>query len=118
MKTYAIEIQNPTLDDLDNLTQAMSNAQDEMVKYTQQEAAKLGISENAASDVIYLRSRTRWTQKLEDELIALHKAGTPPNVYDFGSTPDNQAQLVKEVEEILAKENPEILKRIQSIKNI
>lgn len=38
------------------------------------------------SDVSYLRTRNRWTQELEDELIELHLQGTPPNIYEFGVT--------------------------------
>ncbi len=49
-----------------------------------QMAYDLGISEEAASDVWYLRGRSRHTPELEAELIRLHKAGTPPNMCEFG----------------------------------
>lgn len=53
-------------------------------RYTQQVAKELSISEACAADVVYLRSRSRHTPELEAELIRLHKAGTPPLIYDFG----------------------------------
>lgn len=36
-----------------------------------------------ANDVVYLRSRSRWTEHLEAELIKLHIAGNPPNICDW-----------------------------------
>lgn len=36
------------------------------------------------SDIVYLRSRKRHTEELEEELIALHAAGTPPDIKVFG----------------------------------
>jgi hypothetical protein len=57
--------------------------------------SELNISEACAADVYYLRTRSRWTQALEEELIALHRAGTPPNVFEFGSTPETQANLAR-----------------------
>ena len=48
-------------------------------------AVELGVSDACAVDVEYLRSRSRWTQALEDQLIALHKSGKPPNILEFGN---------------------------------
>lgn len=64
-------------------------------------ALEANISPACADDVLYLRSRNRWTQALEDRLIALHKAGTPPIITEFGVTPETQAALMKEVDEAL-----------------
>ena len=44
---------------------------------------ELGVSENCAMNVIYLRSRSRHTPEKEAELIALHAAGNPPNMCEF-----------------------------------
>ena len=52
------------------------------------------VSEECVSDVEYLRSRNRWSEELELELIALHKAGNPPNVNDFGCTPETGKALL------------------------
>ena len=59
-------------------------------------AKVLDISEQCADDVLYLRSRRRWTPQLEAELIQLHKDGKPPNVYDFGCTAETKAALLWE----------------------
>ena len=55
------------------------------------------VSDECVSDVEYLRSRSRWSNDLELELIALHKAGTPPNVNDFGCTPETGKALLDAV---------------------
>jgi len=59
-------------------------------------AKELGVSKECASNVRYLRSRSRWTQELEDELIRLHKEGNPPNMNEFGC--DNGSALEAELE--------------------
>lgn len=56
---------------------------DEAIKSLSKE---LNVSEGCANDVFYLRSRSRWTQELEDQLIELHRKGTPPDIYEFGVT--------------------------------
>lgn len=54
-------------------------------------------SQSCAADVRYLRSRSRWTQELEDELIRLHKEGKPPNMNEFGCSQKSplEAELEK-----------------------
>ena len=47
-------------------------------------AEELQCSVVCAGDVWYLRSRSRWSQELENELIRLYNAGTPPNICEFG----------------------------------
>jgi hypothetical protein len=88
MNTYCIELTNPTEEDMNTLTEIMSKAQDEYVEYVQKFAEENNISTACANDIIYLRSRSRWTQKLEDELIQLYKEGNPPNIMDFGHDDD------------------------------
>lgn len=60
-------------------------------------AKQLDVSEECASDVWYLRSRHRHTLELEAELIRLHKAGTPPDIFNFGVTPETQQALLDTV---------------------
>lgn len=48
-------------------------------------AYALGVSEECATDIWYLRQRSRWTAELEAELIRLHKEGNPPNINEFGN---------------------------------
>lgn len=47
------------------------------------------------ADVKYLRTRNRHTPELEQQLIALHKAGTPPNMCEFGCTKETGEALLK-----------------------
>lgn len=46
---------------------------------------ELGVTESCARAISYLRMRSRWTEELEEELIALHRAGSPPNIFEFGN---------------------------------
>lgn len=57
-------------------------------------AQELRVPLACANDVLYLRTRNRHTQALEEQLIELWKAGTPPNIYEFGSTPATQQALI------------------------
>jgi len=58
------------------LMERFMNAAEELSK-------KMDISKECASDVLYLRSRSRHTPEMEAELIRLHKMGTPPNILEF-----------------------------------
>jgi hypothetical protein len=51
------------------------------------------ISPALAADIAYLRTRARWTEELEQELIRLHIAGTPPSMCDFGCTEETGKAL-------------------------
>lgn len=68
---------------------------DELEQYMKDLAAELGVSVNCAQDVWYLRTRSRHTLALETELIALHAAGNPPNVCEFGVTELTQRKIRK-----------------------
>lgn len=76
--------------DMDNkenmaaFNEAMVKQQDAMAEYMDKLQKELGVSDSCAADVFYLRTRSRHTPELEAELIRLHKAGTPPNICDFG----------------------------------
>lgn len=63
--------------------------QDEALKIM----AELGVNEQCANDVGYLRTLNHHTPELERELIELHKAGNPPNMTEFGFTKDTQLAL-------------------------
>jgi hypothetical protein len=62
----------------------MDMLQEEHNQYAQDLATELGVSVSCAYDICYLRSRCRHTDELEQELIELHKKGTPPNMCEFG----------------------------------
>ena len=49
----------------------------------QRVADELYISEKCASDVVYLRKRSRWTPALEKELMRLHAIGQGPNIFEW-----------------------------------
>lgn len=42
---------------------------------------------------------SRWTEDLETKLINLHKAGTPPNVFEFGCPSEEMKEFVKNLVE-------------------
>lgn len=60
------------------------------------------VDEACAIDILYLRTRNRWTADLEKELIDLHKAGIPPNIMEFGCTVETGEALLSQAEEVLA----------------
>jgi hypothetical protein len=64
-------------------------------------AKELNVSDSCASDVVYLRTRSRWTQELEETLIALHAAQVPPNIMEFGCTTASAEALMNKVHERL-----------------
>lgn len=87
LDTFSVTL---TRDDLQNrekmdaFSEMMAKVQDETVAYIKQLAVELNASEECAMDVFYLRTRSRWTQELENELIQLHKSGVRPNMCEFG----------------------------------
>ena len=77
-QTVALDMNHP------DFVQAIAVLQDAEVEYTEKFAQELGISYEAASLVMYLRSRSRWTQKKEDEIIHLAQAGLQlPEIVDL-----------------------------------
>jgi hypothetical protein len=57
----------------------------EMEQYFQKLADELDCSVACATDIWYLRQRSRWTQELENELLRLYDIGQPPNICEFGN---------------------------------
>ena len=82
-KVVAIEIPVNNPEKMDKFQDAMDLWQDEMVNHISDIANKLNISVSCAMDVVYLRSRSRWSQENEDELIRLHSIGKAPNICDW-----------------------------------
>jgi len=66
------------------LQKFMNALHDETDEHIRKIAEELSITQDCAADVWYLRSRSRWTQDLEDKLIDLHKQGQRPNMCEFG----------------------------------
>lgn len=49
-----------------------------------EEAEKLGVTRNFAEGILYFRERSRWTQRAEDELIRMFRAGERlPNMMEW-----------------------------------
>lgn len=61
------------------------------------------LSDQHFESVVYLRSRNRWTQELEDELVEKLKAGETVNMSQFGVTTDSQAQIDKVIDDVVAE---------------
>ncbi len=62
----------------------------ELESYLEDLAQKLNCSRACAGDIWYLRQRSRWTQELEDELIARYAAGEAVNICEFGHSKGDQ----------------------------
>lgn len=78
---------------------------DEYAVYMIELAHELGISEDHAEQVHYLRSRSRWTQELEDELIRMGKCGEPlVNMSEWPPEEMRQGNPVKELVDRLWKD--------------
>ncbi len=90
------DIENP--DTMDVFQEMMNQHAEALNKHAKLIALTHGISESAALDVIYLRTRSRHTQALEEELIRLHKEGNPPMVQEFGSNEDSRRKLAAIIE--------------------
>lgn len=84
-KTAVVELDQDDLNNPETMAgfQTMMDAwQDAMIEETGKVARELEVSENCASSVIYLRTRSRWTQEKEDQLIQWDREGTElPNVF-------------------------------------
>lgn len=64
-----------TQEQKDELTELMGEWQDAMIEDQKDIAKTLNVSLGAASSIQYLRTRSRWTQNKENELVRLDQAG-------------------------------------------
>lgn len=89
---------NPSLKEMDD----MQNYLNDIASKLQTDAEKLAIvrcvTVACAQDMLYLRTRNRWTKELEDQLIQLHLEGTPPNMFEYGVTKETQENLLATAE--------------------
>jgi hypothetical protein len=79
--TFSIDL---TRNSMTEVQEAMDYYHNELLSHAAAEAEKLGVTVDCMLDVLYLRSRSRWTQELEDNLIVLHQSGHRPNMCEFG----------------------------------
>lgn len=76
------DIKNPNT--MKAVQDIMDASQDAMVLEIKRVSDELGVSEDYASAIVYFRTRSRWTQELEDNLIHMCKNGDPcPNMNDY-----------------------------------
>lgn len=83
--TFCLELDpNMSQEDWDKFNEDMDKVNQALVEEAIEISKKLGISEDCALDIQYLRTRSRWTQEAEDELVRMDKAGEErPNIYDW-----------------------------------
>ena len=67
---------------MDKLCEIMSDWQDSMYQEQEEIASEFGVSHTTASAIQYLRTRSRWTQEKEDELISRDKTSNPISLGD------------------------------------
>lgn len=82
--TAVVSIQGEmTPDQQTSFDDFMAEWQDEVIKVIQDLAKDLGISDGAAQDIFYLRTRSRWTQEKENYLVWLDQGNKPfPNMME------------------------------------
>ena len=84
MNAYSLSFDPNDEQQMAQFQQLMAELHEAYDQESQSIAKQLVVSLGCALDVQYLRSRSRWTQELEDRLIQLHREGRPPNIFDFG----------------------------------
>ncbi len=74
-KSFVVEVDPAT--DPGPVNDLMGAVQDAWVREIIDISRSLGVSDQVAQDIWYLRTRSRWTQELEDQLVAAARAGKP-----------------------------------------
>jgi len=77
MQTFSIEIPLEDEEKMEKFQEVMDDVVNETNFYIENLATTLGVNERVAADIWYLRTRARWTQELENQIIAAAKAGCP-----------------------------------------
>lgn len=90
METFCVTFPDPNdtkkMDDFQKMMDAVNDAH---IAAIRQLAVELSVSEGAAANISYLRSRSRWTQEKEDYLIWLAQNEQPaPNIMDDFDVPE------------------------------
>lgn len=83
LKTFSRQIPIDDPKEMDNFQKDMDRLHDATHIYIQKLAKDLGIEYLQAADVYYLRSRSRWSQELENQLISLFRDGQTVNICDW-----------------------------------
>ncbi len=72
---FSVEIPVGDEEKMQEFQAAMDALQDDIERYIRGIATELGLEHGAACDIYYLRTRSRWTQDLEDRCVRAMKAG-------------------------------------------
>jgi hypothetical protein len=83
LRTFSLEIPINDEKAMDEFQKMMDEIHDATTGYIQNLMTELNISQACAFDVYYLRTRSRWSESNEQELIRLHSIGNPPNIYEW-----------------------------------
>ena len=78
-------MQSYEYDNAESFKNLMDDLHDAQIECEIEVAQEMGVDIHCATDIVYLRNRSRWTKQLEDKLIELHKAKMPPNIMEFGN---------------------------------
>lgn len=70
---FVLQIPYDDEEKMEEFQKIMDEYHDEMERYTKEVAKELGIED--ANQIVYLRSRSRWSQELEDRIIKAEKNG-------------------------------------------
>jgi len=73
MTVFSTKVPANNEEAMENFQKVVDSLGDAWFREEQKLASDLGISMNASSLILYLRTRSRWTQEKEDHLIMLDK---------------------------------------------
>lgn len=93
--SFSVEVPINDEEKMNVFQEAMDAYSDSMIQYEKDLAKELGCSEYCAQDIHYLRSRSRWTQELENELIELDKLDKhPPVLAGWNGEPESEWEKI------------------------
>ena len=78
-KVFALDIPVNDPEKMEEFNKVMVKYQDAVVEHVTKLAKELGVREGTAQNIWYLRSRSRWSQNLEDRIIKADQAGISIN---------------------------------------
>lgn len=79
-QTFSIQIPIDDKEKMNTFQEVMNQLSKAMINEETRIAKELNCSEWAACDILYLRSRSRWSQELENEILRLDSLGKHPPV--------------------------------------
>ncbi len=90
MENFCVDVPFDDENAMDEFQKFMDACADSWNLEASKLAIELNISEGCANDILYLQTRSRWTQEKEDYLIWLcHNKKDMPNIMDDFEVPEN-----------------------------